>query len=73
LAQSGGSDKTFPVRPSASVTVRPFLVMRPYLSTAFIEGKLTGKNPRLYGLIKPGSGWVHPFKPERCFSFAEPG
>ncbi|MGC1000932.1 hypothetical protein, partial [Pantoea agglomerans] len=58
---------------SASVTVRPLLVMSPYLGTGLVEGKLTGKKSRLNGLIKRRSGWVHTFKPERRFSFAEPG
>ena len=58
---------------SASVNVRPLLVMSPYLSTAFVEGDVTGKNTCLYGLIKRGSGRIHPFEPERCLSFAEPG
>lgn len=40
---------------SASVTVRPLLVMSPYLSAAFIEGDVTGKNPCLYRFIKRGS------------------
>lgn len=58
---------------SASVAARPLLVMNPYLSTAFVEGDVTGKNTCLYGLIKRGSGRIHPFEPERCLSFAKPG
>jgi len=48
---------------SASVTVRPLLVMNPYLGTGLVEGKLTGKKPRFYGLIERRSGRVHTFKP----------
>jgi hypothetical protein len=57
---------------SASVILRPLLVMGKYLSTAFVEGEFTKKNPRLYGLIERGSGRIHTFKPERGLSFAEP-
>ena len=38
--------------PPASVIVRPLLVISQYLSTAFVVGDLSGKNVRLYGLIK---------------------
>jgi hypothetical protein len=58
---------------SASVTARPLLVMNEYLSTGFIVGNLTGKNPRFYRLIKRRSGRVHTFKSERGLSFTEPG
>lgn len=58
---------------STSVNVRPLLVMSSYLSTALVEGNVTGKNPCLYGLIKWGSGRVHTFEPERGLSLAEPG
>jgi len=58
---------------SALVTVHPFLVMSPYLSTAFVKGDVTGKNTCLYGLIKRGSGRIHTFKPERGLCFEEPG
>lgn len=58
---------------SASVTVCPLLVMGKYLSAAFVVGDLTGKKPRFYGLIERRSGRIHAFKPERCFSLAEPG
>ncbi len=58
---------------SASATAGLFLMMSQYLGTSPVEGKLTGKKSRLNELIKRRSGWVHTFKPERKFSFAEPG
>lgn len=58
---------------SASATAGLFLMMSQYLGTGLVEGKLTGKKSRLNELIKRRSGWVHTFKPERKFSFAEPG
>ena len=84
--RAGGTPKTHLVLPfyrrrgaavmtkhflSASVTVRPFLVMSQYLSTPFVIADLTRNNARLYGLIKRGSGRIHSFKPERSLRLTE--
>jgi hypothetical protein len=47
--------------------------MNQYLSTAVVVGELSGKNARLYGLIKRGSGRVQTFKSEKNLGFTEPG
>lgn len=56
---------------SASVNVRPYLVMNQYISTTFVITEITGNNPRLYGLVKRGSGRIHSFKPERSLRLHE--